>query len=78
MDTFACGNCGKDFAVSEQSKVHWMLKLGALLITLGMWSPSKLCSGCHDKVSVMGAIGLLLTTVVVIAVLFKLLGRALA
>lgn len=78
METFACGNCGKDFALSEQTKVHWMLHAGALLITWGLWWPSKVCAGCHAKVSLIGGIGLLLGTVVVIAVLFKMLGQALA
>jgi hypothetical protein len=78
METFTCGNCSKDFSVTEQAKVHWVLSLGALLISLGMWFPSKLCTGCQSKVSTMGAIGLLLTTAIVIAVLFKLLGQALA
>ena len=78
MDTFTCGNCSKAFPVSERGKVHWVLNLGALLLTLGMWFPSSLCTGCQGKVSVMGAIGLLISTVVIIAVLFKLLGQALA
>jgi hypothetical protein len=78
METFTCGNCSKDFSVSEQTKVHWILNVGALLITMGMWWPSKLCGGCQTKVLAMGAIGLLLATTIAIAVLFKLLGQALA
>jgi hypothetical protein len=78
METFTCGNCSKDFSIAERTKVHWVVNVGAVLITMGMWWPSNLCASCHNKVAAMGVVGLLISTVIVIAVLFKLLGQALA
>jgi len=78
MATFTCGNCGKDAPIAERTKVHWLVNAGALLITMGLWWPSDLCASCHTKVLAMGAIGLLISAAIVIAVLFKLLGQALA
>ena len=78
METFTCGNCSKDAPIAERTKVHWLVNAGALLITMGMWWPSNLCTRCHTKVSAMGVIGLLISAAIVIAVLFRLLGQALA
>ena len=64
--------------MAERAKVHWLLNVGAALITLGVWWPANLCTDCQGKVSVAGAIGLLLTVTVLLAIGFKLLASALA
>ena len=71
MDTFVCENCGKQFPLSNQIKIHWLIRIG-VLFSLIFVSPSACCRNCEGAIFLISFLGLLVAFVVIVIISIKL------
>jgi len=74
MDSFTCASCSKEFPIAEGVPLSIPAQVAFFVVTLGGLVAGRLCRECHSGITAIGVIGLLIGSVVLMAVGAKWLG----